>query len=105
MSDVYDIWLYPLQDWWRTVNEMADFMSIGQMGNFIFRPVRVAFWGLKYTFSLLIVLHLCFLFHKWFCSNLRSTQMDLGNTYQQIGALPDHTSVAWHMRVLSPSSL
>ena len=40
MSDVYDIWLYPLQDWWRTVNEMADFMSIGQMGNFIFRPVH-----------------------------------------------------------------
>ena len=27
MSDVYDIWLYPLQDWWRTVNEMSDFMK------------------------------------------------------------------------------
>ena len=42
MSDVYDIWLYPLQDWWRTVNEMSDFMSTGQMGNFIFRPVIVS---------------------------------------------------------------
>ena len=40
MSDVYDIWLYPLQDWWRTVNEMSDFMSTRQMGNFIFRPVK-----------------------------------------------------------------
>ena len=39
MSDVYDIWLYPLQDWWRTVNEMSGFISTGQMGNFIFRPV------------------------------------------------------------------
>ena len=39
MSDVYDIWLYPLQDWWRTVKEMSDFMSTRQMGNFIFRPV------------------------------------------------------------------
>ena len=39
MSDVYEIWLYPLQDWWRTVNEMSDFMSTGQTGNFIFRPV------------------------------------------------------------------
>ena len=39
MSYTSDIWLYPLQDWWRTVNEMSDFMSLGQMGNFIFRPV------------------------------------------------------------------
>ena len=39
MSDVYDIWLYPLQDWWKRVNEMSNFMSTGQMGNFIFRPV------------------------------------------------------------------
>ena len=39
MSNVYDIWLYPLQDWWRTVDEMSDFMSTGQMGNFIFRLV------------------------------------------------------------------
>ena len=39
MSDVYDIWLYPLQDWWRTVNEMSDFMSTGQMENFIYRSV------------------------------------------------------------------
>ena len=35
MLDVYDIWLYPLQDWWRTVNKMSDFMSTGQMGNFM----------------------------------------------------------------------
>ena len=41
MLDVYDIWLYPLQDWWRTVNEMSDFMSTRQMGNFISRPVIV----------------------------------------------------------------
>ena len=41
MSDVYDIWLYPLQDLWRTVNEMSDFMPTGQMGNFIFRPVYI----------------------------------------------------------------
>ena len=45
MSDVYDIWLYPLQDWWRTVNEMSDFMSTGQMGNFIFHRVMRA-WDL-----------------------------------------------------------
>ena len=36
MSDVYDIWPYPLWEWWRTVNEMSDFMSTGQLGNFIF---------------------------------------------------------------------
>ena len=41
MSDVYDIWLYSLQDWWRTVEEMLDFMYEGQMGNFIFRPVYI----------------------------------------------------------------
>ena len=36
MSDVYDIWLYPLQDWWRAVNEM---MSTGrQMGKYHFSP-------------------------------------------------------------------
>ena len=40
VSDVYDIWLYPLQDWWRTVIEMSNFMSTGQMGNFIFRTVK-----------------------------------------------------------------
>ena len=43
MSEVYDIWLYPLQDWWRTVKEMLDFMYKGQMGNFIFRPVCIFF--------------------------------------------------------------
>ena len=41
MSYTSDIWLYPLQDWWRTVNEMSGFISTGQMGNFIFRPVLV----------------------------------------------------------------
>ena len=40
ISEVYDIWLYPLQNLWRTVNEMSDFMHIGQIGNFIFRPVH-----------------------------------------------------------------
>ena len=39
MSYISDIWLYPLHDWWRTVNEMLDFMYTGQTGNFIFRPV------------------------------------------------------------------
>jgi len=41
MSDIYDTWFYPLQDWWRTVNERLDFMYTGQMGNFIFHPVDV----------------------------------------------------------------
>ena len=31
MSDVYDIWLYPLHDWWKMVNEMLD-------GKFHFLP-------------------------------------------------------------------
>ena len=39
MSYTSDIWLYPLQDWCKMVNEMSDFMSTGQMGNSIFRPV------------------------------------------------------------------
>ena len=39
MSDVYDIWLCPLQDWLKTVRKMLDFMYTGQMENFIFRPV------------------------------------------------------------------
>ena len=33
MPNVYDIGLYPLQDWWRTV---IDFTYTGQLGNFIF---------------------------------------------------------------------
>ena len=37
MSNVYDI---SLQHWWKTVEEMLDFMCTGQMGNFIFRPVH-----------------------------------------------------------------
>ena len=23
------VWLYPVQDWWKTVNEVSDFMSTG----------------------------------------------------------------------------
>ena len=42
MSYTSDIWLHPLQDWCKMVDEMSDFMSTGQMGNFIFRPVYVA---------------------------------------------------------------
>ena len=41
MSDMYDIWLYPLQDWWRTVNEMSNFLHTEEIGNFIFHPVNV----------------------------------------------------------------
>ena len=41
MSDVYDIWSYPLWEWSRTVNEMSDFMSTGRLGNLIFHPVMV----------------------------------------------------------------
>ena len=40
MSYISDIWLYPLQDWWRTVNEMSNFLHTGEIGNFIFRPVN-----------------------------------------------------------------
>ena len=43
MSDLHDIWLYPLQDWWRTVNEMSDIMYTARMGNFIFQPVAVRY--------------------------------------------------------------
>ena len=39
MSDMCDIWQYPLQGWWRTVNEMSNFMHKGEIGNFIFCPV------------------------------------------------------------------
>ena len=45
MSDVYDIWLYPLQDWCKMVNEISDFMSAGQMGNLIICPVSVFMVG------------------------------------------------------------
>ena len=38
MSYTSKIWLYPPQDWWKTVNEMSNIMSTEQMGNFIFRP-------------------------------------------------------------------
>ena len=73
MSDAYDIWLYPLQDWWRTVNEMSDFMSTGQMGNFIFRPVfclpvysyQASYAHNKYTIQVIISLdvpHVCMCF-------------------------------------------
>ena len=43
MSDVYEIQLYPLQDWWKTVEEMLDFVYTGQMGNFIFRTVQYTY--------------------------------------------------------------
>ena len=46
MSYTSDIWLYPLQDWCKTVNEMSNFMSTGQMGNFIFCPVVIVLLGL-----------------------------------------------------------
>ena len=39
MSYISDIWLYPLQDWWRTVNEMSNLLHTGKIGNFIFCPV------------------------------------------------------------------
>ena len=41
MSDMYVIWLYPLQDWWETVEEISDCMYTGQMGNYISRPVYI----------------------------------------------------------------
>ena len=40
MSDMYEIWLCPLQDWWKTVRKMLVFMYTGQMENFILQPVR-----------------------------------------------------------------
>ena len=39
MSYTSDIWLYPLQDWWRTVNKMSNFMYTERIGNFIFCSV------------------------------------------------------------------
>ena len=30
------IWLYLLQDWWRTVNEISNFLHTGEIENFIF---------------------------------------------------------------------
>ena len=33
---------YPLQDWWRTVNEMSNFLHTGEIGDFIFCPVVYA---------------------------------------------------------------
>ena len=38
MSDVYDIWLYPLQDC-DEQSMKCQISSTGQMGNFISRPV------------------------------------------------------------------
>ena len=38
MSDVYDIRLYPLQDWCGMVNEMSDFLSHRTDGKFHFSP-------------------------------------------------------------------
>ena len=39
MSYTSNIWLYPLHDWWRAINEMSNFMHSGEMGDFIFHPV------------------------------------------------------------------
>ena len=35
---MYAIWLYPVQDWWKTVKETLDFMYTGQMGNSVLCP-------------------------------------------------------------------
>ena len=42
MSDMYDIWIYPQQDWWRT-DEMSSFIYTGQIGipvTVFFRPIK-----------------------------------------------------------------
>ena len=56
MSYRSDIWVYPLQNWWRTVNEMSNFMSTGQMGNFIFCPVLGDHKRLNYYVAPLFIL-------------------------------------------------
>jgi len=38
MSDMYDIWLYPVQDWWKPVKETLDFMYTGQIGHSVLCP-------------------------------------------------------------------
>ena len=40
MSYTSGICLYPLQELWKTVNEMSNFLYTGQIGNFIFHPAR-----------------------------------------------------------------
>ena len=47
--DTSNIWLYPTQDWWRTVNEMSNFMYTEHIGNFIFRPVYFMCFLYSYT--------------------------------------------------------
>ena len=59
MSYTSNIWLYPLQDWWKTVNEMSNFMSTGQMGNFIFRPVIIL--HRQSNFQLMLFRHVYFI--------------------------------------------
>ena len=39
MSYISDIGLYPLQVWWRIVNEMSVNRTCTDIGNFIFNPV------------------------------------------------------------------
>ena len=39
--DIFDIWLYSLQDWWRTVDGSVKLLATGKLGNFNFRPVNV----------------------------------------------------------------
>ena len=52
-----DLWLYPLQDWWKTVNEISNFMYTGEIGNIIFRLVSgrnryQKFWeGRSYSYT------------------------------------------------------
>ena len=52
-----DLWLYPLQDWWKTVNEISNFMYTGEIGNFIFHLVSgknryQKFWeGRSYSYT------------------------------------------------------
>ena len=43
MSDLYEIWLYPLHDWWKTVGKMLDFMYTGQM--------EISFFALCFQFQ------------------------------------------------------
>ena len=46
-----DIWLYPLQDWWRPVNEMSDFTFTGQDGKFHSLPCVIAMHYWRYPYE------------------------------------------------------
>ena len=45
--DVYDIWLYPLQDWWKTVNEISNFMSTEKFH--FFTLCKVVVWWFNHV--------------------------------------------------------